>query len=334
MVHPDVIEQVAHSGGSEVQLIGCAPADCVNRQGNTWAQDRIDRTRVPRLNLDDDDAPVSTDWVVPIDIASALDHPGTHNDDADHGDHGWRRWVPLSLLLVVVSLVAVAATNIRFAPGFTDAAVVSIAMDHQGGAVLEGYEWQPAIDEGAASRLVVTIGDVVVLDTTYPTVTADGREVSLALERLEMPVGPQDLSIKLYDRVDPDHFIVLFDDNVAASEFDVLEFTFVDTVVESRADAGRSLYSENTLGVNTGCKVCHSLKEDVVIVGPSLYGVGTRAGSTVAGLSAQEYLYESIVDPNAHIVDGFEPDVMLGSFDSLLTEEQIQDLVAFLLTLE
>ena len=52
------------------------------------------------------------------------------------------------------------------------------------------------------------------------------------------------------------------------------------------------------------------------------------------GLSAEEYLLESILDPNAYIVDGFEPDVMLQNYDELLTEEEIANLVAFLLSLE
>ena len=334
MVHPHVIEEALEDGASGVQLIGCAPADCANRYGNTWAQDRTDRTRVPRLKLDDGDAPVVTDWVAPVEIASALEHPGTHNDDATEGHHGWRRWVPLVLLLAVVSLVSVAATNITFAPGFTNEAVVSIALDHQGGALLEGFEGESAVDEGGPSRLVVAIDGVVVLDETYPTVTADGKGVSLALERLEMPPGLHDLSIKLYDRADPDHFIVLFDDSVAVPELGVLDFAFIDAVVESRADAGESLYFENTLGVNTGCKVCHSLKEGVVIVGPSFHEVGSKAGIAVPGLSAEEYLHQSIVDPDAHIVEGFKPGVMLDRYDELLTQEQIADLVAFLLTLE
>jgi ferredoxin len=334
MIHPHVMEQALDDGASSVQLIGCAPDDCVNRQGNTWAQERVDRTRLPRLMADSGDARVLTDWVAPVEVASALESPGTHNDHVDQSDGGWRTWVPVSLLVVGASLLIVAITTIPFAPGFTDEAIVSIALHHEGGAVLDGYDDESATEVGGPSRLVVAVDGEVVLDRTYPTVTADGNEVSLALERLELPPGPHDLSIRLYDREDADHFIVLFDDTIAVSEFDVLDFAFVDEVVESRADAGRSLFFENTLGVNTGCRVCHSLKEGVVIVGPSLDGVGTRAGSTVPGLSSAEYLHQSIVDPDAHIVDGFEPGVMLGSFEELLTEDQITDLVAFLLTLD
>ena len=71
-----------------------------------------------------------------------------------------------------------------------------------------------------------------------------------------------------------------------------------------------------------------------VVVGPSFDGVATRAETSVPGLTAAEYLYQSIVDPNAYIVEGFEPGVMLDNFEDILTQKEIGDLVAFLLTLE
>ena len=50
-------------------------------------------------------------------------------------------------------------------------------------------------------------------------------------------------------------------------------------------------------------------------------------------MSAQEYLHQSIVDPDAYVVDGFAKGQMLRDSAQRLTEEQIQDLVAFLMTL-
>ncbi|MFN8450867.1 MAG: hypothetical protein U0521_20370 [Anaerolineae bacterium] len=57
------------------------------------------------------------------------------------------------------------------------------------------------------------------------------------------------------------------------------------------------------------CATCHSLQPDVVIVGPSLDGVATRAEARVTGMSAGEYLRTSILDPGAFVVPGF-PDAM------------------------
>ncbi len=333
-VHPHLAERVLDAGAGSVQIAGCPAGDCANRFGNTYAQARLDRLRVPRLKRRYVDAPIDTDWVSPVDAGRAFDDPGRSPVADAEVPAPTPNVARIAIVMTVVALITVILTNLPFDPGFPPGPVVSIAMDHQGGAVLLGFEGEPALDEGAPSRLVVTIGGDVVLDRTYPTVSRDGAEVSQALERFEMPPGVQQLRIDLYDRIDPSYFTVLFDDGVAVPVGNVLEFAFIDAQIESRADAGRSLYFETTLGVNAGCRVCHSLKPGEVIVGPSFDGVATAARTRVPGLTAEEYLHQSIVDPNAYIVDGFEPDVMLQNFEDLLTAEEIDNLVAFLLTLE
>lgn len=77
------------------------------------------------------------------------------------------------------------------------------------------------------------------------------------------------------------------------------------------------------------CATCHSLEPDVVIVGPSLAGVATRAASRVAGMSAGEYLRTSILDPGAFVVPGF-PDAMARNLGEVLDDQQIADIIAFL----
>ena len=79
------------------------------------------------------------------------------------------------------------------------------------------------------------------------------------------------------------------------------------------------------------CSTCHSLQADVVIVGPSLAGVANRAGSRVAGLSAEEYIRTSIVHPSEFIVPGFQ-DVMQKNFGDVLSSGQINDMIAYLMT--
>ncbi len=60
-------------------------------------------------------------------------------------------------------------------------------------------------------------------------------------------------------------------------------------------------------------------------------GISGRAGDRVPGLSGEEYLRESIVDPAAFVVEGYS-DFMAKGFRFLLSEEDIDGLVAFLLT--
>lgn len=112
-----------------------------------------------------------------------------------------------------------------------------------------------------------------------------------------------------------------------------------EPTAEPAGDAvrGEQLYNLPTLGAAgsaPGCAACHSPLEGTVIVGPSHFGVGTAAASRVSGMSAEEYLRESIVDPNAFIVDGFVADIMYQLYGEQLSEEDIADLVAYLLSLQ
>jgi len=79
---------------------------------------------------------------------------------------------------------------------------------------------------------------------------------------------------------------------------------------------------------------CHSLEPGVTMVGPSLAGIGSAAGSRVSGVSAEDYLLKSIMDPNADIAEGFAAGIMPAALAGKLTEQQTNDLVAFLLSLK
>lgn len=93
------------------------------------------------------------------------------------------------------------------------------------------------------------------------------------------------------------------------------------------------LLQETVLEEQPGCSTCHSLEPGQVIVGPSLAGVGARAGDRVEGLTAEEYIEQSIRNPDAYVVEGFEEGTM-PSWDEILSDAQIEALVAYLLTLD
>lgn len=85
----------------------------------------------------------------------------------------------------------------------------------------------------------------------------------------------------------------------------------------------------------SGCLACHST-DGTKLTGPSWKGLAGseitfQDGSTTVADDA--YLVESIVDPAAKIVQGFAP-VMPASYKDTLSEQQIQDIVAFIKTLK
>ena len=97
--------------------------------------------------------------------------------------------------------------------------------------------------------------------------------------------------------------------------------------------AGEKLFKQTTIGNQPGCATCHSLEADVTIVGPSLAGIANRAGERVSGLSTEEYLRQSILEPNAFTAEGFSANIMPKWSDEL-SKEQVDSLIAFLLSLK
>jgi cytochrome c2 len=82
------------------------------------------------------------------------------------------------------------------------------------------------------------------------------------------------------------------------------------------------------------CNTCHSLNPGETLVGPSLAAIGAEAGSRVNGVSAEDYLRRSITEPNTDITAGFAANIMPSTYTGQLTEQQIEDLVAYMLTLK
>lgn len=80
------------------------------------------------------------------------------------------------------------------------------------------------------------------------------------------------------------------------------------------------------------CAACHTIVGDAVVVGPALAGIATRAETRVPGLNASAYIEQSILDPSAYLVEGFG-DLMPKTWGTTLTGEELDALVAFLLTL-
>ena len=85
-----------------------------------------------------------------------------------------------------------------------------------------------------------------------------------------------------------------------------------------------------------GCAACHST-DGSIIVGPSWQGIFGETvtladGSTVTVDSG--YIHESIIDPNAKIVQGFNPDVMPKDFGDKLTDQQIEQIIAYIQSLQ
>ncbi|MBW7885060.1 MAG: c-type cytochrome [Caldilineaceae bacterium] len=90
------------------------------------------------------------------------------------------------------------------------------------------------------------------------------------------------------------------------------------------------------LFVSMGCTGCHNLAvpqtdNNPGPIAPNMGDYPERAGQRVAGESAEVYTHNSIVNPNAFVVPGYNPGVMPANFTERMSEEEINSLVQWLL---
>jgi mono/diheme cytochrome c family protein len=97
------------------------------------------------------------------------------------------------------------------------------------------------------------------------------------------------------------------------------------------AERGRDLF-QNGMGAAPPCSSCHALVSGGFSLGPALQGISTRAGIQVEGLTAEFYLHQSILEPEAYITPGYRS-IMYPLYADHLDEQAVQDLIAYLLTL-
>ena len=79
-----------------------------------------------------------------------------------------------------------------------------------------------------------------------------------------------------------------------------------------------------------GCGNCHTFKPagTTATTGPDLDNLAADARR--AGKPLEQFVRESIVDPNAYIEKGYQPNIMPSTFKSSLSAKQLGDLVKFL----
>jgi hypothetical protein len=109
------------------------------------------------------------------------------------------------------------------------------------------------------------------------------------------------------------------------------------TPTQDDTSVAEAIRAPNELYISMGCIDCHYLEEpeDSILlnnlIAPSLAGLSEIAGSRVPGQDAESYVYQSIVDPHAYEVEGFEADLMPLTYAEEMSEAEIRAMVAWLL---
>ncbi len=113
---PQTIAHALDAGAREVQVIGCPPGDCANREGNLWTAARLARERQPHLRLRPLEEAVHAVWTVPTRLKEALTDVFSYRraneavqpfrlPATEEWLTRWRELVPTFLLLVLSVLV-------------------------------------------------------------------------------------------------------------------------------------------------------------------------------------------------------------------------------------
>lgn len=101
--------------------------------------------------------------------------------------------------------------------------------------------------------------------------------------------------------------------------------THTATASGGNVEAGAKVFMTKT------CATCHTVEKVKAAgtIGPKLDGLGATAAKRIAGTSAEDYIKQSIEDPNAFVVEGFTKGLM-PPLRSTLNDQEFKDLVAFL----
>jgi mono/diheme cytochrome c family protein len=82
------------------------------------------------------------------------------------------------------------------------------------------------------------------------------------------------------------------------------------------------------------CFTCHTIGKKGALRFPDLEGIGARAGSRIPGLSDVDYLAQSIYEPSAYVVPGFNPGMPVINKPPIgLTDQEILAVIAYLQSL-
>ena len=127
-------------------------------------------------------------------------------------------------------------------------------------------------------------------------------------------------------------------------------------------DRGKILFNEFKPEVSFACATCHRVDSTEMLIGPGLLGISghshdhaeTASGGTPDSMSGMdmgtnaeataapeqtleqkiEFLRTSIINPSDSVMTGFPDDLMPKVYGTIFTPEEINDLIAYLFTLD
>lgn len=174
-----------------------------------------------------------------------------------------------------------------------------------------------------------TLEDYIIATVSSGRLTSTRPDQYVGAGRPAMPAWSERFGGPLRD--DQIRAIARFILNWEATALGQAEISTLPTPTPKPEEAADPVARGREVFVNSGCGACHTIEGiSNATVGPNLTQIGEVAATRKPGVSAEKYIRESIVNPQAYVVEGFNP-VMPAIFADTLSQEQLEDLVAFLL---
>jgi len=221
---PDLLSRALEAGAAGVSVVGCPPEDCANREGNTWAEQRLTRQRLPRLRKPYIAAPVTAAYLPPDAFGQGLSVPvpAAENGAPDYAatrgmgrTFSLRHFGPALALLAVALLLQILLTDLPLRPYPDRPAVVQLVSGDLGAAFGNLVAGQAA---DSAYRLEVLIDGQEALRRSFTAEELVGLDREDAAQFFhELPVAPGEyaLTVRLIGETTGATFI-LFDGRVTA----------------------------------------------------------------------------------------------------------------------
>jgi len=134
-------------------------------------------------------------------------------------------------------------------------------------------------------------------------------------------------------------YVLNFEGEELCSAPPPLAYEFGENVDEFLADFpdGDTVQGEELYALTYNCVACHGALDDSswVGTGPWLGNLAENAPNRVAGISTEQYIYESVLNPSAFVVDGYTDGLMPLNFRDRMGEtvespQDLADIIAYL----
>lgn len=104
-------------------------------------------------------------------------------------------------------------------------------------------------------------------------------------------------------------------------------------VIVGNPENGKILFETFYAEVSFACATCHRVDSEERLIGPGLLNVANRVEGYGTGETPAEYVHHSIIAPNDFVVPDYPAALMPQTYAELFTEDEINDLVAYVLSL-